>query len=923
MRGRVLVWAGAVIAVAALVGLGVHLARVGLDEADKLASVIGSFVAMAGLAVAVYGLISGLELRRRSAESERSTARDVPAPLDQAVDELALAVRQQWGNEAAMRGLHQPSPLRVRWSSTGRPVAASPAAVLGEGVVGGRPVRLRLRGDVSEAAAMFLRLPKRQLVVLGEPGAGKTVLAILFTLDLIERRGPVPVLLPASSWNPQAEHLHGWIARRLAHDFPGLRSAGAYRSDTVARLIEDGRVLPVIDGLDEMPAALHTLALQAIDHAVAGRKAIVITCRTGEYETAIASAGRPLATAAVVELGTVGILTAAAFLTAGALPGDNRWSRVLDHVSGHPAAPLAQALSTPLMLSLARSAYAGPTADPAELLDERQFPDRGAVERHLLDAFVPAVYRHLPVPRPHPPGTTMRAYRAGQAHHWLVFLASFLQQRARRDLAWWRLHRALPPVGKRVAVGCCAGLFAGLLSGVVAGLRELLWFGLPGGLASGLRVGSFVALLSAVPAGLAAGVMAPPFEPIRLSARLSGRLGQLVVELRGFGWSGLLSGVVLGAWVMVLEQVLLGRPSGDLSHGFVVTALMLVIGLVLGFMQWLRLPADQIHAVGPQEVLRADRDAAVVLALGGGAGIGAATGLGFTYFGGDGFVVALWSCVVVGVPMGFVAAWPWYLLSAGWLALRGRLPWRVMAFLDDAHRRDVLRKSGTFYEFRHARLQDRLAGRPFLTDGGQGSEFAATARQHGSRRSWWRARLTARLLRGELFEWTTDRARVVIVLAQEEARAFKHDYIGSEHILLGLIQENDGIAARVLKGMGVSLEEVRCVIEEVIADRGAPGHPRVRAGHVKEDAAVERGEPVSFTSQTRKVLKLALCEALRLGHDHIGTEHLLLGLMREGESAASQVLLKSGIAVDRVRSQIDRELARHGAVTGQDTSPSG
>src|SRR5258708_7141260 len=137
-----------------------------------------------------------------------------------------------------------------------------------------------------------------------------------------------------------------------------------------------------------------------------------------------------------------------------------------------------------------------------------------------------------------------------------------------------------------------------------------------------------------------------------------------------------------------------------------------------------------------------------------------------------------------------------------------------------------------------------------------------------------------------MFERFTDRARRVVVLAQEEARILSHDYIGTEHILLGLIHEGEGGAARALESLGVSLETVRQQVEEII------GRGRVtRSGHIP------------FTPRAKKVLELSLREALQLGHDYIGTEHILLGLIREGNGVAAQVLVKLGADLNTVRQQ--------------------
>ena len=138
-----------------------------------------------------------------------------------------------------------------------------------------------------------------------------------------------------------------------------------------------------------------------------------------------------------------------------------------------------------------------------------------------------------------------------------------------------------------------------------------------------------------------------------------------------------------------------------------------------------------------------------------------------------------------------------------------------------------------------------------------------------------------------MFERFTDRARRVVVLAQEEARMLNHNYIGTEHILLGLIHEGEGVAAKALESLGISLEGVRAQVEEIIGQgQQAP------SGHIP------------FTPRAKKVLELSLREALQLGHNYIGTEHILLGLIREGEGVAAQVLVKLGADLNRVRQQV-------------------
>jgi ATP-dependent Clp protease ATP-binding subunit ClpC len=154
-----------------------------------------------------------------------------------------------------------------------------------------------------------------------------------------------------------------------------------------------------------------------------------------------------------------------------------------------------------------------------------------------------------------------------------------------------------------------------------------------------------------------------------------------------------------------------------------------------------------------------------------------------------------------------------------------------------------------------------------------------------------------------MFERFTDRARRVVVLAQEEARMLNHNYIGTEHILLGLIHEGEGVAAKALESLGISLDGVRGQVEEIIGQgQQAP------SGHIP------------FTPRAKKVLELSLREALQLGHNYIGTEHILLGLIREGEGVAAQVLVKLGADLNRVRQQVIQLLSGY---SGKEAATSG
>src|SRR4030081_1618685 len=158
-----------------------------------------------------------------------------------------------------------------------------------------------------------------------------------------------------------------------------------------------------------------------------------------------------------------------------------------------------------------------------------------------------------------------------------------------------------------------------------------------------------------------------------------------------------------------------------------------------------------------------------------------------------------------------------------------------------------------------------------------------------------------------MLEACTERGRRGAGVAQEEARMLNHNYIGTEHILLGLIHEGEGVAAKSLESLGISLEGVRSQVEEIIGQgQQAP------SGHIP------------FTPRAKKVLELSLREALQLGHNYIGTEHILLGLIREGEGVAAQVLVKLGADLNRVRQQVLQLLSGYqGGDEGSSTGPTG
>ncbi len=154
-----------------------------------------------------------------------------------------------------------------------------------------------------------------------------------------------------------------------------------------------------------------------------------------------------------------------------------------------------------------------------------------------------------------------------------------------------------------------------------------------------------------------------------------------------------------------------------------------------------------------------------------------------------------------------------------------------------------------------------------------------------------------------MFERFAERARQVVVLAQDEARALKHNYIGTEHLLLGLLREEEGLAARVLWSLDITVDEVRAQVARIVGQGD-----EVTAGQIP------------FTPRAKKVLELSLREAVSLGHNYIGTEHILLGLARENEGVAARILLDFGADAEKIRGAVRRQLGG-AAVFGVNDAP--
>ncbi|MFD4636553.1 hypothetical protein ACFWN2_04510 [Lentzea sp. NPDC058436] len=655
-----------------------------LDIGDKLASVSGALLALAGLFVGLVGL---------RANAARAVIRDA----GQALEDLARLVSRQWEREANARGLTQQAPLDVRWASTQRPVAPSAAEIVGVEAMAARPTRLKLRGGVEDLADALQMLPSHQLVLLGEPGSGKTSAAALLTLQLLAQRhvgDPVPVLLSLASWDPKSQDIETWMMQRISVDHPVFRKRGVHGPEVAWDLIERRMILPVLDALDEVASKAD--AVRGIAHVVGRNRPMVLTCRADDYEEIIRETGILVGRAAVVELKPVDAVEAARYLRDGPQDADQRWKSVVTALRGDPEGLLARALSTPLAVYLAKTAYASPSTDPADLL---ALPTLTAVEHHLLDAYLPALYS-LP--------------DALNARKWLAFLARRLAMNpSAGNLAWWRLFLLLPRpyvitsatraalVGALFALGVTILAIAKGRLGPPEDVRAFaIWclFLLIIHLVGAVIVASVGALV-----GLAVTLVASWRPEVEKFIVLVPLPKTMVLTLRGTVRI-ILRQATLGVLMMLVMGALLMHD--------VRLKNLLAVGLLMGLGASIPALAETISLdipVDARSALSDDRKATLIY----GPSLAAVLSLAMVLLlaGTSKPLSAGSAAIVVIIVSSFVVWWQvpgaWFRFATARLcfALFRKLPWHLVRFLEDAHHRGVLRQVGAVYEFRHQRLQ--------------------------------------------------------------------------------------------------------------------------------------------------------------------------------------------------------------------------
>jgi hypothetical protein len=669
-------------------------------------SQLGAWAGVAGIVgvpIAVFAVIQA----RRAPQSEAGHGRT----LDELADFLAEAVKSQWDDAARDRELLQPIP--VRWKGSARRLTGPVSAAVESqqfrplpGLVPVGPKQLR-GGGLQDLHAVYGGLGSGRLVIVGPPGSGKTGAAVLliraaldYRKQLIRKKdrqlAPVPVLFTLHEWDPSTQRVEDWLARRLQQTYPMFGEKGG---EEAAALLKDHRIAVILDGLDEIPEQLRPIALRELSKQADFR--LVVLGRSDE--TAAAARQRFLVGAVALELEDIDSEVAADYLERIQLdPPPAGWGQLTVGIRDAPGSPIAKALSSPLTLTLVRDTYSAGD-DVGELLAFRDAAGPGVlrqdIEDYLLDRLLPAVYARQP-------GEDPPRYEVPAARRALGYVAARMNKDGTRDLAWWRIPDWASGLPRLAATCLVVGLSIALMIGLGLGLGQ--WFGVIHWYGSERDLVS-VSLLIGIGIGLVTGSF---FLSARKSPkRITSLQWRQFLSKSSLGVSVLL-GITLGFWIGLFTGLSEG-PGAGVTVGLVSCLVAsFSFSLVLGLQGALTEPAGNASPLSPLASWRRDQRFALIVGLV--AGLIGAPIVGFAFGRGleyaTGLLIGLIFGLVVWLAFGLASpsTWP---ASLAFVQLRRsqHTPVRLMRFLEDARKRGILRTVGPVYQFRHARLQDRLA----------------------------------------------------------------------------------------------------------------------------------------------------------------------------------------------------------------------
>jgi len=614
--------------------------------------------------------------------------------LNRAADRLAVAVLTQWESAAAEQGLAGADSIQVTWGRPSQPMAGPLAAAVstrqfnplpGLCLVGEPQL---MAGHISDLHAAYGGLGSGRLVIAGSPGAGKSGAAVLLTLAAVRYREqvpptdkpkvPVPILVTAQDWDPRHQSVTDWLTRRLQETYPMF--AGVAGAEIAEALISAGKLTLILDGLDELAATLRSVALQALSQQTSFR--VVVLSRTKEMASA-ASAGGILRGGAAIELRAISPVEAARYLERIQLdPLPDGWRDLIEYIRCNPESALSKTLDNPLSLTLVRdTCQSGDNA--RELLEFASSAVQSlaadevvdAIADHLLDRFLPAVYTRRP-------GQPQLRYDLQSAQATLVRIAAQMNSEGARDLHWWSIHTWITPLQRAV--------FWGLAFGVVFFLIDLngTWLSL---------------ILSGPGVGVGVGVGTWFINPTGHTRKtINEFLTRRPKWQRVILWSAACLLLIASAmWVIVVVMWVMARLANKLS-----------------------INSNMDKSLSPVTSWRNNRKRGRVFAFAFWLGSGIVIGLIVIVVTGptvEKVVAGLFTALIFTIPIGIIAG---FASSPAWrvpfaevqLAIVWHTPIRLIKFLNDAHGRNVLRIIGPSYQFRHARLQDRLAAEAASTN---------------------------------------------------------------------------------------------------------------------------------------------------------------------------------------------------------------
>lgn len=672
--------------------------------------------------------------------------------VQQALSTLAEETRATLRAEERARRVADPRPLPVRWIN-----AADELMDHWENIKHDQenPLPMNLAGELDEIAKVYCDVPSGRLVILGAAGSGKTTLVSRLALLLMDQFGfgeegkPIPVVVNIAKWNPAVDpSLRSWLARQIAGP---KRKLDREWEGSIAILMRRGHILPILDGFDELDASIGPSVIASVNRAFDADDRFILASRVDEFRTAIGD-GDVLTSAAVIELQSLRPKEVMAYLRLSTKKSPHasnvvtKWDRVFRaDTDDESLSKVLDALSSPLIVSLARSMYSDTDRDPIELLDER-FTDSRDLVAYLLDGFILAAYTDLPEPDGSRPA---RRWSANRAVRWLAYLATHCHGRTRLGVHVDSLNSFVFDFSMLLVFLLACGLLLpqGKI-GTSSDGEELLLCYLPF-----LLLGGWVA----------DSVGESPFTQLRPSwRRLSGtspkyfvHLGAILIPLAAFIPFVSLAGNLFLPATFHPGTVAIVSFSAALS-----VLLVIVASTYLGVV--LFADAEDGNARGLRSDVMYKRIGSLLVLLAFTITTSASLWLFRTLAIAPNISWDWLRALVLAFIVGTVGAMSWGPAYGRWLcvrislAIRGRLPLRLVQFVEDAHRREIFRLSGGIYEFRHALVRERLA-----------AWGAVQAKTSDEDRRWIRLRLALSLAQDGKLDAASDHLYALLSLAKE------------------------------------------------------------------------------------------------------------------------------------------------------------